>query len=198
MSHPTIIITKVRSKLRPIYKDFVASYMTKVKMSKQGDSTIEFISYEDFKNLLKDLLGEAIVEHEIVSLCRHFAVETKESPLAHREEVRSIVQGEIVRELWDDIERTKEFIYHLSPGNVCHLNDKNMLCVIRGCRIPLDKAIVRQMFEVLNRNAAGEIEVNDFFNFVDVKNCKAAPVPPVNPKVRYFVILKILNLISYS
>lgn len=179
MSHPTIILTKVREKLRPIYKEFIAQNMLKVKTKE----SLEFICYEDFKNLLKDLLGSAIVEHEIVTLCRHFAVETKESPRVHREEVRSIVQGEIFRDLWDDLERTKEFIRHLSPEKVDYLNEQKVLTIIRGCRIPLDIAIVRQMFEVLNHNEGGEIEVMDFLSFIDVKSCKAPPVPPVNPKV---------------
>lgn len=179
MSHPTIILTKVREKLRPMYKEFISVYMMKVKVSE----SLEFIYYEDFKNLLKDLLGDAIVEHEIVTLCRHFAVETKVSPRVHREEIRSIVQGEISRDLWEDLDRTKEFIQHLSPEKVDFLSEQKILTTIRGCRVPLDIAIVRQMFEVLNRNEAGEIEVRDFLNFIDLKSCKAPPVPPVNPKV---------------
>lgn len=178
-----IILTKVRENLRSIYKDFIACYMKKVKVILINKSPCEFIDYEDFKTLLKDLLGDAIVEHEIVTLCRHFAVERKETLRVHREEVRSIVQGEIARELWDDIERTKEFIYHLSPGNVEYLSDQQMLKVIRACRVPLDIEIIRQLFEVLNRNEIGEIEVNDFLNFINIKSCKAPPVAPVNPKV---------------
>lgn len=184
MSHPTIILTKVRRALEPIYKDFISCYMTKVKTVKTNDEEREFLCYGDFKNLLKDLLNDAIVEQEIVTLCRYFAVGTKESPRAHRETVRSFVQGEIIRELWDDIERTKEFIYHLSPENVDYLTDQKLSTVIRGCRIPLDVAIVNQMFEVLNRNASGEIELRDFFNFIDVKTSQAQPVPPINPKVK--------------
>lgn len=183
MSHPTIILTKVRDKLRPIYKDFIACCMTNVKAFQSDGMTCEFICYADFKNLLKDLLGEAIVEHEVVTLCRHFAVETKESPRKNREAVRSIVQGEIIRELWDDIERTKEFIYHLSPENFEYLSEQKMMKVVRGCRVPLDVMIVSQMFDVLNRNQCGEIEVKDFLQFVDIKSCKAPPVPPINPKV---------------
>jgi hypothetical protein len=183
MSHPAIILTKVRDALQPIYKDFIACYMAKVKTTEKHGKTIEFISYEDFKLLLKDLLKEAIVEHEIVTLCRYFAIETKESIRAHREEIRSIVQGEITRELWDDLQRTKEFIYHLSPENTCFLSDDKVYLTIRACRIPLDPMIVKQLLEVLNRNGNNEIEVKDFLEFVDMKKCKAAPVPPVNPKV---------------
>ena len=157
--------------------------MTKVKVIQKGGVSCEFIEEEYFKKLLKDLLGGAIVEHEIVTLCRYFAVERQEDPRVHREAVRSIVQGEIIRELWDDIERTKEFIYHLSPENVEYLSEQKLLKVIRGCRVPLDIEIVRQMFEVLDRNEIGEIKVKNFLEFIDIKSCKAPPVPPVNPKV---------------
>lgn len=183
MSHASIILTKVREKLRPIYKDFIACHMTNVKVFQKDGVSCEFMDHEDFKNLLKDLLSDAIVEHEIVTLCRHFAVETKETPRVNREMVRSIVQGEIIRELWDDMERTKEFIYHLSPENVEFLSEDKVLKIIRACRVPLDIEIVRQMFEVLNRNDIGEIEVKDFLNFINLKACKAPPVPPINPKV---------------
>jgi hypothetical protein len=167
--------------------------MTKVKTSEKRGSTIEYICYEDFKHLLQDLLKDAIVEQEVVTLCRHFATETKDSVRAHREEIRSIVQGEILRELWDDLERTKEFIYHLSPDNISFLSDDKMLTTIRACRIPLDIMIVKQLFEVLNRNENNEIEVKDFLEFVDRKKCKAAPVPPVNPKVVVDIVLKDLQ-----
>jgi hypothetical protein len=42
------------------------------------------------------------------------------------------------------------------------------------------------LFDVLNRNANNEIEVKDFFYFVDIKGCKAVPVPPINPKKNQF------------
>ncbi|CRK98354.1 CLUMA_CG011714, isoform A [Clunio marinus] len=179
LSHPTIILTKIRDRLRPIYKDFVARFMTKVKVSEKG----EFICYEDFKNFLKDLLNDEIVEHEIVTLCRYFAIEIDEDSLqSQRLNLRSIVQAEIIRELWDDMDRTKELIFHLNPDNIEYISKEKLLTVIRGCRIPLDIAIIQQMFDVLNQNECHEIKLKDFFYFIDAKSCKAPPIPPVNPK----------------
>ncbi|CAG9801258.1 unnamed protein product [Chironomus riparius] len=186
MSHPHLIIVKIRERLRPIYKDFIACYMTKVKVHKDGEFTQEFIDYEDFKIMLRELLQDEITEQEIVTLCRHFAIQTKKTPLEFREMVRSIVQGEIWRELWSDVDRLKEFIYHLSPNNTEYLNEKDLLKVIRGCRVPLDKAIVQQLFAVLNKNGNNEFEVKDFLHFIDLKSYKATPVPPINPKKNQF------------
>lgn len=183
-SHPTLIMTKVQTKLIPIYKDFIAKYMTKVKTITEGENSREIILYEDFKDMLRNLLSDEITEHEIVTLCRHFGIETRKSKREFREMIRSIVQGEIFRGLWCDIDRLKEFIYHLSPTNVDYLSESQLRRVIKGCKIPLDDAIIKQLFEVLNRNENSEFEVRDFLNFIDLKDCKACPVPPINPKVK--------------
>lgn len=189
MSHPHLIIMKIRQRLEPIYKDFIACYMTKVKVLKEGEINREFIEYEDFKNMLRELLVDEVTEQEIVTLCRHFAIQTKKSPLEFREMIRSIVQGEIYRELWCDVDRLKEFIYHLSPNNVEYLSGDNLLKVIRACRVPLDIAIVKQLFAVLKKNENNEFEVRDFLNFIDIKSYKAVPVPPINPKVIIITLL---------
>lgn len=193
MSHPHLILTKLKRKLIPIYKDFIARYMTKVKAIKDDEhQTQEFIGYEDFKNMLRELLVDDITEHEIVTLCRHFSIAIKKSPREFRELIRSIVQGELFRELWCDIDRLKEFIYHLSPNNVEFLDEANLKRVIRACKIPIDSAIVEQLFAVLNRNENCEFEVADFLTFIDMKAFKAQPLPPINPKVMYFLSLKLI------
>lgn len=158
--------------------------MTKVKIVQEGEISKEFICYEDFKEMLRDLLADSITEHEIVTLCRHFAIQTRKSPRDYREMIRSIVQGEIYRGLWNDMDRLKEFIYHMSPTNVDFLSETQLRRVIKACRIPLDDAIIRQLFDVLNRNGSQEFDVQDFFNFIDLSHYKACPVPPVNPKVK--------------
>ena len=88
------------------------------------------------------------MEQEIVTLCRYFAVTSKESPSTYRDLVRSIIQEFIQRELWDDMDRMKEFLYHLSPEKQDYLTEKQLLTTIRGCRIPLDITIVEQLFSV--------------------------------------------------
>jgi Ca2+-binding EF-hand superfamily protein len=186
MSHASIITSKVREKMRPMYKDFIASYMTKVQTIPNANDDCEFMAYEDFKQMLKDLLGDQIVEHEILTLCRHYGIKQKKSPRAHRETMRSIVHGILTRELWDDLERLKEYLYHLSPERSDHLTEQQVLTTIRACRIPLDAAIIRQLFDVLNRNECNEIEIQDFINFLNMKCIKTSPVPPVNPKVNQF------------
>lgn len=163
--------------------------MTKVNTFQDDGALQEFIGYEDFKNMLRDLLADDITEHEIVTLCRHFLISKRKSIEEFRENIRSIVQGEIFRELWSEVERLKEFIYHLSPNNVEYLSKNDLLRVIRACKVPLDPAIVQQLCTVLNKNDIGDFNVQDFLNFIDLKNCKAQPVPPINPKVNLICAL---------
>lgn len=44
-----MILSKVRDRLRPIYKDFIARYMTKVRTEKVEDGLQEIMLYPDFK-----------------------------------------------------------------------------------------------------------------------------------------------------
>lgn len=197
MSHPTLIMSKVREKMRPVYKDFIARYMTKVKTD---EHVTECMSSDDFKCLLTDLLVNAIEEHEIVTLTRFFAIKEKKVPMDFRENIRAMVQGEISRGLWEDIQRTRELIGHLSPDNTKFLPEEIVWKVVRGCRVPIDKAQTEQMMKVLKRNDSDEIDVDDLFFFLDVKTTtKAFLVPPVNPKVSWesFQISILLIITSF-
>lgn len=181
MSHAALITSKVREKMRPVYKDFIARYMTKVRTV---GNMVECMSNEDFKCLLTDLLVNAIVEHEIVTLTRFYAIKNKSVPMDFRENIRQMVQGEITRGLWEDIQRSRELIGHLSPDNTSFLPEQIVWKVIRGCRVPIDKAQAAQMMKVLQRNENDEIDVEDLFYFLNVKTIsKAGLCPPVNPKV---------------
>jgi hypothetical protein len=99
--------------------------------------------------MLKELLGDNIVEHEIVILCRFFSIHKKRKAEDHRELIRSVVHGEINRGLWDDMDRLKEFIYHVNPEKLKYLPEQKIWIIIRACKIPLDPAIVQQLLAVL-------------------------------------------------
>lgn len=98
--------------------------------------------------MLKELLGDNIVEHEIVTLCRFFSIHKKRKAEDHRELIRSVVHGEIIRGLWDDMVRLKEFMYHVDPQRREYLPEQNIWIVIRACKVPLDPAIVQQLLAV--------------------------------------------------
>lgn len=98
--------------------------------------------------MLKELLGEEIVEHEIVTLCRYFSIHTIKRPEQNREMVRSVIHCEISRGLWDDYDNLVHLLNHVDPTKHCYLPEKDILIVIRGGKVPLDRNLVKQFMAV--------------------------------------------------
>lgn len=94
------------------------------------------------------LLGSNIVEHEIVTLCRHFSAETEVKVPYDKEVIRSAVHAELFRSLWDDRARIRQHIYHLAPHNNGFLPQKTMISVIRACKLPFDIALIEKLISV--------------------------------------------------
>lgn len=97
-------------------------------------------------------MGPDITEHEIVTVARYFSAESPPSTICNRDIIRSAVHWELSRNLWDDIERLEEHLYHLIPDH-CGFISKNMLDkAIRACRLPLKPSLIENMFSVLVNN----------------------------------------------
>lgn len=148
LSNVSQIIQKIRNALQPIYKEYIAKHMAKVEHKKIDDKMIATVTYEMLRDMLLELLGDQIVEQEIVTLCRQFSAESKKSVNCDKELVRGAVHGELTRQLWNDLERTREHMYHLDPLNDRWMNPKNIVVTIKACRIPLDNALIDAMLEV--------------------------------------------------
>lgn len=103
--------------------------------------------------LLIDLLGDAITDHEIVCLCRHFASEPRTAadcgaPSCDRENVRAVVHGHLNRCLWDDLVRLREHLYHLDPLQLTHMPRVCLRSAVMACRLPLTPVMIDHMFAV--------------------------------------------------
>lgn len=95
---------------------------------------------------------------------------------------RSCVHAELKRALWNDLARVQEYFYHLVP-NRCFIPCKKLIIMIKACNIPLDIQIITDMCSVLKKNEQCEIELNDFFIFLDPACVPSCPIPPINVKV---------------
>lgn len=143
------IMAKVRDAVKPIYKDFVAKYMSCVTNVNYGTPpSISVICYEDLKRGLLELLCDQINDQEMITLCRYFAAEKKNPQICDRERVRSITHLELTRNLWTNIERLRQHLYHLDPSNCGFMAESKLSSAIRGLRIPLDIELVKNMFAV--------------------------------------------------
>lgn len=142
------------------------------------------MTYDKIHKLLIDLLGERITDHEIITICRYFSI-TKPSSLSSvnkcygRDKIRSIVHWEINRNLWNDFERLKEYIYHIDTKNTGFIDEKKLRSIILGSHLPFNQDLIDAIFAILNRNSKSEIEIDDFINFIDL-NETAKPIQPLN------------------
>uniref|UniRef100_A0A336MSJ8 EF-hand domain-containing family member C2 n=1 Tax=Culicoides sonorensis TaxID=179676 RepID=A0A336MSJ8_CULSO len=178
----TLIMEKIRENMRPIYKDFIAKYLNRVHTEEIAGKNVSLICYEDFKEMILDLLGSNIVEHEIVTLCRHFSAETEVQVPFDKEVIRSAVHAELARSLWNDRSRIREHIYHIAPHHNGFLPQKTMISVIRACKLPFDIALIEKLISVLNKDAEGNIDIDDFEHFLDPIGHPSHPIAPLNVK----------------
>lgn len=148
LSNVSKIVQKIRNALQPIYKDYVARHMSKVVHKKIDDVSVATVSYEALRDMLLELLGDQIVDQEIVTLCRQFSAESKQHVKCDKELVRSAVHAELTRDLWHDLQRTKEHLYHQDPTSDGWMTPSQIVKTIKACRIPLDNALIDGMLEV--------------------------------------------------
>ncbi|XP_062554556.1 EF-hand domain-containing family member C2 [Armigeres subalbatus] len=201
LSNVSKIVLKIRNALRPIYKEYVAKHMAKVEHKKVDDGSVATVTYEALRDMLLELLNDQIVEQEIVTLCRQFSAESKKDVSCDKELVRSAIHGELTRQLWNDLERTKEHMYHLNPIAEKWMSPRDIVVTVKACRIPLDKALIDAMLEVLNRNDRGEIEMKDFLNMLNPVEVPCRPLQPLNIKhdVCYFTPYRVTgNLVDWD
>ncbi|EDS45541.1 EF-hand domain-containing family member C2 [Culex quinquefasciatus] len=201
LSNVSKIVQKIRNALQPIYKDYVARHMSKVVHKKIDDVSVATVSYEALRDMLLELLGDQIVDQEIVTLCRQFSAESKQHVKCDKELVRSAVHAELTRDLWHDLQRTKEHLYHQDPTSDGWMTPSQIVKTIKACRIPLDNALIDGMLEVLNRNHRGDIEVSDFLSMLNPIEAPCKPLQPLNIKhdICFFTPYRVTgNLIDWD
>lgn len=102
----------------------------------------------NFRDALFDLLGPNITEHEIVTVARYFSAESCATG-CNREIVRSTVHWELSRNLWDDLERLEEHLYHVLGDVFGSVSESVLFKAIRACRLPLKPSLIQNMLSVL-------------------------------------------------
>lgn len=169
-------MNKIRTAIRPIYKEFVAKHITPTYSG--ADS--KYLNYETMKKALIELLKNDITDHEIITICRHFSAEQEPTIVCNREAVKATAQLEMKRNLWNSFEQLKSHIFHLNHERKSYLKESVLRTVIRGCSLPFTTELIDDIFKVLIRNDQRDVEICDFLNFIDV-GCNPSPeIPPLN------------------
>lgn len=146
------ILSKIKEAIKPIYKDFIGQYLGVASISETGSNPNAInICNETTALALRDLLGNRITEHEIVTFLRYFSADKphKKNQSRNRSTVQSLIQMAFATHLWDDIQSLKEFIYDIDPVNHNgYMTPAKMRTIIKGCRIPIKDIFLDDMFAV--------------------------------------------------
>ncbi|RZC36583.1 EF-hand domain-containing family member C2 [Asbolus verrucosus] len=172
-SNIKMIMGKIRNKLRPTYKDFVAENMPKEATT---------IPYTTLQSKLIDILGDDFTEHEMITISRAFPAPVAFPEKYDRKEIRAIALTELKRGLWDDLVRLKEYFVMRDPEKRGVLTKKECYTVIRGCRLPLEKEIIEKILEVIQKDEQSNLYYEDIINFFNREICKLPDVAPINIK----------------
>lgn len=152
MANISSILSKIKESIAPIYKDFIGKYLGVADIVETASDANSINICNDTTALaLRDLLGNRITEHEIVTFLRYFGADKLSKKLhpRNRTTVQSLVQMALSTELWDDIQSLKEFIYDVDPTN--HngfMPTAKLRTIIKGCRIPIKEYLMDDMFLV--------------------------------------------------
>ncbi|CAH1175792.1 unnamed protein product [Phaedon cochleariae] len=167
-----LIMDKVREKLTPIYKDFVAENIP---------HETPVISYERLRSKLCKIMGTDFTEHEMVTISRAFsAVCYKER--YDRDKIRALALTELKRYLWDDLDRLKEYLLQRDGDRSGKLSRKECYTVLKGCRLPFDNQLIERILQVVKNDGQCNLYYDDLIQFLDRKVCPMPDVPPVNIK----------------
>ncbi|XP_974278.2 EF-hand domain-containing family member C2 [Tribolium castaneum] len=168
-----VIMGKIREKLRPTYKDFVAENMPK-------ESTT--IPYDTLKAKLLGILGDDFTEHEMITIARAFPGDVDLTEKYDREKIRAITLTELKRGLWDDLARLREYFLMRDPHKSGVLPRNECYIVLRACRLPLEKELVDKILQVIQKDNEGNLCYEDILNFVNRDICKLPDVEPISLK----------------
>ncbi|XP_046392525.1 EF-hand domain-containing family member C2-like [Ischnura elegans] len=177
-SNVRLIMDKVRTALQPIYKDFIGKYIC-IDPDQTG-----VISYHVFWRTIKEVLGEQITDHEILTLARAFPgrVECRENlSLDH---LRPIVHTEIRRNIYHGLERLGE---HLKSRDRCKqgwLPRKEIWACLRASKLPVQQEILEVVVDKLDRHPSDDClySYHQLMKFLDAKNSPPPTVVPLSPE----------------
>ncbi|XP_050307096.1 EF-hand domain-containing family member C2-like [Anthonomus grandis grandis] len=166
------IMDKVREKLRPIYKDFVAENIP-------HESSV--ISYEKLRAKLCKIMGDDFTEHEMITIARAFSASCYKERY-DRQKIRAIALTELKRFLWDDLERLREYFLQTDHSKTGKLTKKECYTVLKGARLPFDNELLEKILEVMQKYEDCKISYDEILQFLDRNICPPPDQPPINVK----------------
>ncbi|XP_067013861.2 EF-hand domain-containing family member C2 [Anabrus simplex] len=172
-SNILLILEKLREALKPVYKDFVKEYL------ESDAKKCGVVPYCEMRRKLKEILGDKITEHEMITIARRYNARKKERKM-DKETLRSIVHTELKRYLFNQFERLLETFRHMDPERTCFVDRKTAYFVCRAAKVPIDKALLNVVLEQFPVNEKCQINYMDLMQFLNYKECPASAAVPIN------------------
>ncbi|KAK9294825.1 hypothetical protein QLX08_010689 [Tetragonisca angustula] len=171
------IVEKLRRALKPVYKEFV-QLCTSAKSI--GDD-LQVLPYEKLREILFKYMEDKITDHEIITVARHYSSHEKKE-FRTREYVRQLMHTELLRSLWNDLERLEEDLHHYDRGRTGFLPRNTLYTVLRAARIPVDVELLNSMLDHVHKNEEEKLDYNDMLRFMNMKADPLPFAPPINIK----------------
>lgn len=151
MASISSIMSKVREAIMPICEEFFGKYLAEVPLTKDGlcPETIQ-LSNQTTALALRELLGDKIKEHEIITVLRYFSADksSDRSQAYDRMTIQSMVQTALATRFWDNIQGLKDRILKIGLVANSYVQPDRLFSVIKSCRVPVKDILISDMFSV--------------------------------------------------
>ncbi|KDR17132.1 EF-hand domain-containing family member C2, partial [Zootermopsis nevadensis] len=175
-SNIILIKNKIREALKPIYKQFVCEFL------KTDPDQIGVICYANLSKKLKEIMGDSITHHELITLARHYNAQCKKEWYT-KESLRSVVHTEMKRFLFNQMERLHESFLQQDPNRSGYISRDTAYAVCRGAKLPITRELLNAVLDKIFKNEAGEIDYRDLLGFLDLKQSPPYPTVPTDTQV---------------
>ncbi|KAL1140112.1 hypothetical protein AAG570_000044 [Ranatra chinensis] len=171
MSNPQLVMSKFRECVKPVYKQFVARFISTTKLI-----------YTKFRDAIRDVMGDKITDQEILTLARRYATPLEKCQLP-QESLRRLAQDMLRRELYDDFERLRESFLYKDPGKAGTVTRRSAYSTLLAARLPIHLDLINIILDTLaeidgkNEKFVNYDRLLHFFNY---KDNPSTPIAPIN------------------
>ncbi|XP_066266669.1 EF-hand domain-containing family member C2-like [Branchiostoma lanceolatum] len=133
------------------------------------------IPYEVFRNLLTQVCGNKLVEHEIMTLGRYFSERQDEK--VNISVLLGVAQEQLRKHNFENFTRLKQLMMHHDTSRTGNITRKKVRMVSKAFHVPVSDDLLRAILEKLA--GTDDTPVN-YQEFVDLLNWRENPVEPLH------------------
>merc|ERR1712164_2872 len=113
----------------------------------------------DYENFAKNLMAHGLLEHEVATIARKFAV--RQALPANIEYARAVAQEQLRKKNFEDFARWQEACAFEDICQSGRINVNTLDTICRAFKLPLTRGILNQLFK-LSQDGEGTIDYNQF------------------------------------